>query len=90
MIVEPLPAWRYHVRQVVAAVLFMALLLAGLHIFGEVLSKAIADHLGYAAFLGTIKGKNQLYKTYQAGKELGEGVAPAVPAAAEREQGSPP
>ena len=38
MIVEPLPAWRYHVRQVVAAVLFMALLLAGLHIFGEVLS----------------------------------------------------
>lgn len=37
-------------------------------IFGEVLSKSLADHLGYAAFLGTIKGKNQLWKTYEAAK----------------------
>ena len=41
----------------------------GLHppaIFSEVLSKALADHLGYAIFAGTIKGKNQLYRTYEA------------------------
>ena len=38
-------------------------------IFGEVISKALADHLGYAIFAGTIKGRNQLYKTYQAGKD---------------------
>lgn len=38
-------------------------------IFGEVLSKALADHLGYCLFLGTIKGKNQLWKTYQAAKD---------------------
>ena len=38
-------------------------------VFGEVLSKCLADHLGYCAFLGTIKGKNQLYQTYQAAKE---------------------
>ncbi len=44
----------------------------GLHppaIFSEVLSKALADHLGYAIFAGTIKGKNQLYRTYEAAKE---------------------
>lgn len=38
------------------------------NIYSEVLSKALADHLGYAIFAGTIKGKNQLYQTYQAGK----------------------
>jgi phage terminase large subunit len=38
------------------------------NIYSEVLSKALADHLGYAIFAGTIKGKNQLYKTYQAAK----------------------
>jgi phage terminase large subunit len=37
-------------------------------IFGEVLSKSLADHLGYAAFLGTIKGKNQLYQAYEKAK----------------------
>lgn len=37
-------------------------------IFSEVISKALADHLGYAAFVGTIKGKNQLWKTYQVAK----------------------
>lgn len=38
------------------------------NIYSEVLSKALADHLGYAVFAGTIKGKNQLYKTYEAAK----------------------
>jgi phage terminase large subunit len=37
--------------------------------FGEVLSKALGDHLGYCIFLGTIKGKDQLYNTYQAAKD---------------------
>lgn len=36
------------------------------NIFSEVLSKALADHLGYAIFLGTIKGKDHLYKTHGA------------------------
>jgi len=36
------------------------------NIFGEVLSKSLADHLGYAIFAGTIQGKDQLYRTYQA------------------------
>lgn len=36
------------------------------NLFSEVLSKALADHLGYAIFAGTIKGSDQLYKTYQA------------------------
>lgn len=35
------------------------------NIFGEIISKALADHYGYAIFLGTIKGKNQLYRTWQ-------------------------
>ena len=38
------------------------------NIFSEVLSKALADHLGYAIFLGTIKGKDHLYQTYEAAK----------------------
>lgn len=38
------------------------------NIFSEVISKALADHLGYAIFAGTIKGKNQLWQTYQAAK----------------------
>ena len=36
------------------------------NIFSEVLSKSLADHLGYAIFAGTIKGKNQLYRTWAA------------------------
>ena len=32
------------------------------------MSKALADHLGYGIFEGTIKGKNQLYRTYEAAK----------------------
>lgn len=39
------------------------------NIFSEVLSKALAEHLGYAIFLGTIKGKDHLYDTYQAAKD---------------------
>jgi hypothetical protein len=38
------------------------------NIHGEVVSKALADHLGYGIFEGTIKGKNQLYRTYEAAK----------------------
>lgn len=36
------------------------------NIFSEVLSKALAERLGYAIFAGTIKGKDHLYKTYKA------------------------
>ena len=39
------------------------------NVFSEIISKALADHLGFAIFLGTIKGQNQLYKTYQAGTD---------------------
>lgn len=38
------------------------------NVFSEVLSKALADHLGYAVFCGTIKGKDALYASYEAGK----------------------
>lgn len=38
------------------------------NIHGEVVSKALADHLGYGVFAGTIKGKNQLYRTHEAAK----------------------
>lgn len=37
--------------------------------FGEVLSKALGDHLGYAIFGGTIIGKDQLYELYQSAKD---------------------
>jgi phage terminase large subunit len=37
--------------------------------FGEVLSKALGDQVGYCIFSGTIKGKDQLYDTYQAAKD---------------------
>lgn len=42
------------------------------NIFSEVLSKALGDHLGYAIFLGTIKGKDHLYDTYKAASETDE------------------
>lgn len=38
------------------------------NIHGEVVSKALADHVGYGVFAGTIKGKNQLFRTYEAAK----------------------
>lgn len=37
--------------------------------FGEILSKALADQLGYCIFAGTIKGKDQLYETHKAAKD---------------------
>jgi len=35
------------------------------NLFTEVISKALADHLGYWIWSGTPKGKNNFYKTYQ-------------------------
>lgn len=35
------------------------------NLFSEVISKALADHLGYWIWAGTPKGKNQFYRTYQ-------------------------
>lgn len=40
--------------------------------FSEVLSKALADHVGYAVFSGTIKGTDQLCLTYEAAKKSDE------------------
>jgi phage terminase large subunit len=34
------------------------------NIFSEIISKALADHLGYAIFFGTPKGKNEFYRVY--------------------------
>lgn len=39
------------------------------NIFSEILSKGLADHLGFAIFAGTIKGKNQLYRTHLIAKQ---------------------
>lgn len=44
-------------------------------VFGEILSKALGDHLGYAIFAGTIKGKDQLYDTYRAAKDSADWYA---------------
>lgn len=44
-------------------------------VFGEVISKALGDHLGYAIFGGTIKGKDQLYDLYQLAKNNPEWYA---------------
>lgn len=38
------------------------------NLFTEVISKALADHLGYWIWAGTPRGKNQFYRTYMAGK----------------------
>lgn len=35
------------------------------NLFSEVISKCLADHLGYWIWLGTPKGRNQLYRTYK-------------------------
>jgi hypothetical protein len=45
------------------------------NLFSEVLSKALADHLGYCIFAGTIRGKNHLWKTYEAAKDSPEWTA---------------
>jgi phage terminase large subunit len=34
------------------------------NIFTEIISKALADHLGYAIFFGTPKGKNEFHRIY--------------------------
>jgi hypothetical protein len=34
-----------------------------------VLSKALGDHLGYAVFVGTIKGKDHLFQTWDAARK---------------------
>lgn len=35
------------------------------NIFSEIISKCLADHLGYAIFFGTPKGKNEFYRILQ-------------------------
>ena len=42
------------------------------NIFGEIISKALAEHSGYAIWIGTVKGKNHLFKTYKAGENNAE------------------
>jgi len=37
-------------------------------VFGEVLSKSLADHLVYAIFAGTIKAKDQLFRMHKRAK----------------------
>jgi phage terminase large subunit len=37
------------------------------NLFTEVISKCLADHLGYWIWAGTPKGKNEFHKTYQVG-----------------------
>ena len=39
------------------------------NIFSEVLSKALGDHLGYALFVGTVKGKDHLWRTYEVARQ---------------------
>ena len=34
-------------------------------IFSEIITKCLADHLGYAIFIGTFKGKNHFYRLYE-------------------------
>ena len=38
------------------------------NVFGEVLSKALADHVGYCIWSGTIKGKDQLWQIHDHAK----------------------
>ena len=39
------------------------------NIFSEVLSKSLGDHLGYALFVGTVKGKDHLWETYEVARK---------------------
>jgi len=39
------------------------------NVFGEILSKALADHVGYCIWSGTIKGHDQLFKLHENAKE---------------------
>lgn len=58
--------------------------------FSEVLSKSLADHVGYAVFSGTIKGSDQLYDTYEAAKGSAEWFSlwQAVDRSLETEEGA--
>jgi phage terminase large subunit len=38
------------------------------NLFSEIISKCLADHLGYWIWAGTPKGKNQFYRTYETAK----------------------
>ena len=38
-------------------------------IFSEIITKCLADHLGYAIFIGTFKGKNHFYRLYEEAKK---------------------
>lgn len=38
------------------------------NLFSEIISKCLADHLGYWIWLGTPKGKNQFFRTFQTAK----------------------
>lgn len=38
------------------------------NLFSEVISKCLADHLGYWIWLGTPKGKNEFFRTYEVSK----------------------
>src|SRR5207244_4587623 len=39
------------------------------NIFTEIIRPALADHSGYAVWLGTPKGKNEFYRLYEQGKK---------------------
>jgi len=39
------------------------------NIFGEIISKCLADHLGYCIWLGTPKGKNEFHRVYVTAKK---------------------
>lgn len=45
------------------------------NLFSEVISKCLADHLGYWIWLGTPQGKNEFYRTYEAAKSNPEWTA---------------
>ena len=45
------------------------------NIFSEIISKCLADHLGYAIFFGTPKGKNEFYRIYQNARNNPEWIA---------------
>lgn len=38
-------------------------------VFGEILSKALGDRVGYCIWAGTLKGEDQLFKNYQTAKD---------------------
>jgi len=45
------------------------------NLFSEVISKCLADHLGYCIWLGTPKGKNQFYQTFETAKNSKDWLA---------------